>query len=100
MSLPGMPDRIGKGVVLTATCLGDDWEASVGSFVAIYSLIGLRDAAMGTRLADALRGRRWTAVRSVRTDRHDADESCWLHHDAACVSFVSSSSRRQSASGR
>jgi protein-L-isoaspartate O-methyltransferase len=49
VSIPGMPDTISKGVVLTATRRGDRWPAHVGSMVAIYSLVGLRDATANQR---------------------------------------------------
>ena len=86
VSIPGMPDTISKGVVLTATRHGDRWQARVGSMVAIYSLVGLRNATANQRLGEALRAGRWDAVASLRTDRHEQDASCWLHGESACLS--------------
>jgi protein-L-isoaspartate(D-aspartate) O-methyltransferase len=47
---------------------------------------GARDPEAGSRLSAALRRDRGSGVRSLRCDRHDKDETCWLHGDAWCFS--------------
>jgi protein-L-isoaspartate(D-aspartate) O-methyltransferase len=85
-TVPGMPAGIGKGVVLNAQRNGETWSARVGSMVAIYSLVGLRDETMSTRLGDALRTSKWTTVTRLRRDAHEAGATCFLHGETNCLS--------------
>lgn len=85
-TMPGMPAGIGKGMVLTATRQGDRWPAKLGSMVAIYSLVGLRDEGMAARLGQAFMGARWMSVKRIRRDAHEPDDSCVLHGQTACLS--------------
>ena len=47
---------------------------------------GARDPEVGSRLSASLRRDRGSGVRSLRCDRHDKDETCWLHGDGWCFS--------------
>jgi protein-L-isoaspartate(D-aspartate) O-methyltransferase len=48
--------------------------------------INARDAESEAALASALEGGDMKAVRSLRRDAHDADETCWMHCDGFCLS--------------
>ena len=47
---------------------------------------GARDAEISDRLKQASARDRGVGVKSVRTDRHGEDETCWLHGDGWCLS--------------
>jgi protein-L-isoaspartate(D-aspartate) O-methyltransferase len=59
------------------------WASAIG----IFHCAGARDEheaeALSRALVDATGLR---ALKSLRRDRHDADESCWLHGDGWCLS--------------
>ena len=84
--VPGMPVPLGKGFVLMAQRKGDDWPAKLTSMVAIYSLVGARDAAMETKLGQAMMGGRMMAVARLRRDAHEPGPTCWLHGETNCLS--------------
>ena len=50
------------------------------------ALLGGRDAALQERLRLAYQRGGVAAVRSLRTERHDEDASCWLHREGGCLS--------------
>jgi protein-L-isoaspartate(D-aspartate) O-methyltransferase len=79
--------NIGKGPVLAIARSenGQAYAARVVTMVAIYSGVGIRDAAMNARLGDALRSNPFPRLKRLRRDRHDADASCWLHADTWCL---------------
>jgi protein-L-isoaspartate(D-aspartate) O-methyltransferase len=87
-TFPGMPAGIGKGMVLTSQRRGDDWPAQLGSMVAIYSLIGLRDESMEAKLGQAFAGGKWTSVKRLRRDAHEQDATCIVHGNN-CLSAIS-----------
>ncbi len=78
---------IGKGVivVLTNDRDGSELSARVVTLVAIYSAVGIRDAAMNQRLRDALKRAPWPSIKRLRRDRHDVEPSCWLHGEGFCL---------------
>jgi protein-L-isoaspartate(D-aspartate) O-methyltransferase len=47
---------------------------------------GARDREVSSQLAKALRGNQGAAVRSLRCDAHEKEESCWLHGEGWCFS--------------
>lgn len=53
---------------------------------AFIPFLGARDERIGDRLGRALATDRGTPVRSLRRDRHDEDQTCWLHGDGWCLS--------------
>jgi protein-L-isoaspartate(D-aspartate) O-methyltransferase len=83
-----MSSTIGKGllIVLTRARDGDEFEARVLGFVAIYNAIGLRDDAAGQQLAAAMRKQPMVSLTRLRRDAHDPSPSCWLHRDGMCFS--------------
>jgi protein-L-isoaspartate(D-aspartate) O-methyltransferase len=89
--LPAMGSTLGKGVVVLITRqLDAATTARVVTFVAIYSAVGIRDAALDERIGKALLAGpgQWQAVKRLRRDPHDAAPSCWLHTDRCCFSTM------------
>lgn len=54
--------------------------------VSIFPCTGARDPRLNEPLANALRGDSLKDVKSLRRDRHQADEACWLHTENFCLS--------------
>jgi protein-L-isoaspartate(D-aspartate) O-methyltransferase len=50
------------------------------------ALLGGRDTALQERLQLAYGRRDFAEVRSLRSEPHDEDASCWLHRDGGCLS--------------
>jgi protein-L-isoaspartate(D-aspartate) O-methyltransferase len=77
----------GGGFMLRVDRNGEDLLARSAGWVAFYPCAGARDdsdaAALGAALDDPA-GQ--AAVRSLRRDPHDRDETCWLHRDGWCLS--------------
>jgi protein-L-isoaspartate(D-aspartate) O-methyltransferase len=74
------------GLMLLVTRHDHGFGARFHSGVGMYDCAGARDPASEARLAELLRGRRWRRVRSLRRDRHPADETCALHDPGGCLS--------------
>ncbi len=75
-----------SGGMLLATRAHGDFEARFLCPVSFYEFAGARDAEVGSRLEQAFARDRGAGVRSVRTDRHVEDETCWLHGEGWCLS--------------
>jgi protein-L-isoaspartate(D-aspartate) O-methyltransferase len=75
------------GFMLRLDRRGDDFAARSVGWVGFYPCIGARtpegEAALAQALGDPA-GQQ--ALRCLRRDRHDKDESCWLHGDGWCLS--------------
>jgi len=84
-AVDAMPAALGKGLVLLVTRNGSDYDARVFSVVAIYSCIGVRDAAINKALGGALKGN-WLGVRRLLRTAHEPAPTCWLHRDGFCLS--------------
>jgi protein-L-isoaspartate(D-aspartate) O-methyltransferase len=82
-----MAGNIGKGlmVLATRTASTDVFDARLLTLVAIFSAIGLRDAALNAELAHALAKRPFGPIARLRRDPHDRSDSCWFHTAAFCV---------------
>jgi protein-L-isoaspartate(D-aspartate) O-methyltransferase len=82
---------IGKGPVVLITRpegagATDPFDVRVVSpLVVIYSAVGLRDEGLNERLGKALMRGPFPTIRRLRCDPHDAEASCWLHRDGACL---------------
>jgi protein-L-isoaspartate(D-aspartate) O-methyltransferase len=75
------------GFMLRVDRRGHGLLARSAGWVAFFPCAGARDAEGEAALGAALRdptGQQ--AVRSLRRDLHDKDESCWLHRDGWCLS--------------
>jgi protein-L-isoaspartate(D-aspartate) O-methyltransferase len=81
--------NIGKGLVILITRGdADAYAARVSGFVAIYSAVGIRDAALNEALGKAMAGgpQKWGAISRLRRDAHEASSPCWLHGTGFCLS--------------
>jgi protein-L-isoaspartate(D-aspartate) O-methyltransferase len=78
---------IGKGVIVLITKGADtgSFEARAVTFVAIYSAIGLRDAAGDGLVAAALQRAPFPRLKRLRLDPHAAGAGCWLHAATFCL---------------
>jgi protein-L-isoaspartate(D-aspartate) O-methyltransferase len=75
------------GMILRVDRTKEGFAARYMSWVGIFPCAGARNDAEAEALSRALgdfAGQR--AVKSLRRDAHDADESCWLHGDGWCLS--------------
>ena len=76
-----------SGFMLRLDRRGNGFAARSAGWVGFYPCAGARspegEAALDAALADPA-GQQ--AVRSLRRDFHDKDESCWLHRDGWCLS--------------
>jgi protein-L-isoaspartate(D-aspartate) O-methyltransferase len=81
-----MQDTIGKGVMLLVTRDGDaSFAIKPLGIVAIYSAVGLRDAALNAALGDAMRRQPWPAATRLRRDAHEPTTACWFHAEGWCL---------------
>jgi protein-L-isoaspartate(D-aspartate) O-methyltransferase len=74
------------GRILKVTRTGVGYEAALLGACGFIPCVNGRDAASEASLATALAGGDDESVRSLRTDAHAADASCWMHGDGACLS--------------
>jgi len=85
---PALGTTIGKGIVLSiADRGGPALDARLLNFVAVYSAIGIRDAAIEEALGKAMMRNPMPVIRHLRRDAHEASAGCWFHHDAFCLSL-------------
>jgi protein-L-isoaspartate(D-aspartate) O-methyltransferase len=90
-TIPGMGPTLGKGLVMLLTKQeGGDFSVRVLAVVAIYSALGVRDAALSERLGTIMMSgpMRWQSVTRLRRDPHDESPACWLHGQQFCFSTV------------
>jgi protein-L-isoaspartate(D-aspartate) O-methyltransferase len=83
--------RVGAGAMLLITRSGDgDLGARFLTPTSFVHFEGGRDARIGALLQQAMRQRynRTRDVRSLRRDRHEVGEACWLHADTFCLSYL------------
>ena len=82
--------NISKGLIVQIGRVGnsDAFSARLVTFVAIYSAVGLRDAAANEELGRALVRMPFPALRRFRLDAHDADATCWCHTAKGCWSIA------------
>ena len=87
MLLPMTSDSRRDGFMLRLDRRGDSYSARSAGWVAFYPCAGARSpedaAAISRAVADPV-GQ--AAVRSLRREAHDADDSCWLHGKGWCLS--------------
>ena len=80
-----MPTNIGKGGVFLITRKQDVFHARFLAPVAIYSAVGVRDAALNEPLLRAFSGMAFFKVRRLRRDIHEPGPACWLHGAGVCL---------------
>ncbi len=76
----------GGGMLLATRRAADRFDARFLCPVSFYEFAGARDVGVSDRLRQAFARDRGAGVRSIRTDLHAEDESCWLHGDGWCLS--------------
>jgi protein-L-isoaspartate(D-aspartate) O-methyltransferase len=75
------------GLLLRIDRHGEDFDARSVSWIGIFPCAGGRNDAEAEAITRAMAdGTGQRALKSLRCDRHDADESCWLHGDGWCLS--------------
>jgi hypothetical protein len=79
-------DRGGEGRVLKVIRQPEGFTASFISGVRIFPCVGGRDAEMNQRLKEAFKRGDAKSVQSLRRDRHEPSDACWLHADNFCLS--------------
>lgn len=80
----------GGGMLLATRRAADRFDARLLCPVSFYEFAGARDAEISDRLKQAFARDRGAGVRSIRTDPHAEDESCWLHGEGWCLSCFES----------
>ncbi len=76
----------GGGMLLATHREGARFDARFLCPVSFYEFAGARDAGVSDQLQQAFARDRGAGVRSIRTDPHVEDESCWLHGEGWCLS--------------
>ena len=76
----------GGGMLLVKRRRPDEFDARFLCPVSFYEFAGARDANVSDRLAQAFAQDRGAGVKSVRTDQHTQEPTCWLHGDGWCLS--------------
>lgn len=79
--------NIGKGLmVLVTKGHAGEFAARLLTFVAIYSALGLRDAAANAALGQAMAKMPMPPLTRLRLDAHAPDTTCWCHTARGCWS--------------
>ena len=79
-------DPGGAGRVLKVTRQPQGLTASFISGVRIFACVGGRHAELNQRLKEAFDRGDSKSVQSLRRDRHDPTDTCWLHYETFCLS--------------
>jgi protein-L-isoaspartate(D-aspartate) O-methyltransferase len=82
---PPMGATIGKGIVVLIQ--GDQLNARLIAFVAIYSALGIRGAALTEALGKAMARNPFPSIKRLRRDAHEAGAACWMHSERLCLSL-------------
>jgi protein-L-isoaspartate(D-aspartate) O-methyltransferase len=85
-TMPSM-GAIGKGPLLLLTRRDADFEATFVTVVAIYSAVGIRNAALNERLGKVLMKGQYPRLTRLRRDPHEQSPDCWLHATGFCLSL-------------
>lgn len=77
----------GMGIMALLTRVSEEsFAARLQGGVSFIEFHGASDPEIGGRVAELLRRDHSGEVRSLRTDPHERDESCWLHGEGWCFS--------------
>ncbi len=77
---------IGKGVMMLVKREASHFAARFLTLVMIYSSTSVRDVEIDAALMKQLGSPKLFSVQSLRTDAHEAEETCWLHGHGFCFS--------------
>jgi len=84
---PITPD-VGLGAMVLLNRRSEDYFAAQLMYgVQFIQFSGARDPEVGRQLGAALKRDEGAAVKSLRCDVHEKDETCWLHGDGWCFSI-------------
>ena len=81
-----MAPGLGKGMMVKVVRQHDAFAAKMASFVAIYNCTSVRDAALEPLLTKAMTTGAMFKLKSLRTDTHEATDSCIVHGQSFCMS--------------
>ena len=76
----------GQTLLVTRGGEGEGFAARFAGWVGIYHFIGARDDGYAKRVDAAVQRGDMAAVKSLRRESHDQDETCWLHGEGWCLS--------------
>jgi protein-L-isoaspartate(D-aspartate) O-methyltransferase len=82
------PNLHGTGFMIRVKREPSGFAVRFVSTVMIFPCIGSRDEEANQRLLQAVQRGTWGLVKSVRVDTHEADDTCWLHSEEACLSTL------------
>jgi protein-L-isoaspartate(D-aspartate) O-methyltransferase len=74
------------GRVLKVAHQSQGFAACFVSEVGIYPCHGARDSAFNEKLQKAFKRGDWKAVKTLRRDPHEPDDTCWFHAETFCLS--------------
>ena len=77
-----------EGGVFKITHRDSGFAAHFISPVGIFPCAGARDADMNEKLKEAFKRGDEKSVQSLRRDKHESSESCWLHGATFCLSKI------------
>jgi len=83
---PLTPDHGTGAMAYLTRRSADNFEARLIFGVKFIPFTGARDPKVSTELAEALNRDAGAAVKSLRCDPHEKDDTCWLHGDGWCFS--------------
>jgi protein-L-isoaspartate(D-aspartate) O-methyltransferase len=78
--------RDNAGRILQLQRHPEGYSASLGELCGMQAILGGRDVEFQETLRLAYLAGAFEEVRSLRTDEHAAEASCWAHRDGACLS--------------
>lgn len=86
-AMMGAMGPISKGLLVLISATGDPrrFDARTVTFVAIYSALSLRDAALNQEIGQALARQPFVPLAGLRRDAHDRADACWLHTAEFCL---------------
>jgi protein-L-isoaspartate(D-aspartate) O-methyltransferase len=88
-SVPGIAGaQLGSGRMLRVEKRIESYAARFISPVGIFHCLGARTVEGEEKLRATYQRGDWSAVRSLRRDRHDEVPSCWLHEPSCCLSRI------------
>lgn len=85
---PTNTTRARGGRMLRVRRIGTTFQASFVSRVSIYASPVGRDDTYNQLISDRLSSASSDDVRTLRLDRHQPDDHCWLHGDGFCLSTL------------
>jgi len=88
LTFAASPEATGMGFMLKVSRRKEGYAAQFLSPVMIYPCIGSRDEDSNRLLREAMQRGTWTTVQSLRRERHEASETCWLHGEEFCLSSL------------